>query len=110
MKSFRRRITSSNKDHHQRIKSYNDFYSLSNLRDLLFNVQEHRFTLPQIKDCISRLGLKFCGFEFDLPIEKDALNCYELEDSFNLDKWAAYEQINPAIFAGMYQFWCQKTS
>ena len=40
-----------------------DFYSLSTLKDLLFHVQEHRFTIPQIKNHLDQLGLYFCGIE-----------------------------------------------
>ena len=56
-------MINSNKPHHKKISNSGDFYSLSTLRDLIFHVQEHRFTLPQIKICLDELGLKFCGFE-----------------------------------------------
>ena len=85
-----------------------DFYSISTLKDLLFHVQEHRFTIPQIKECLNELGLKFCGFEAkktvshfkQANIHKDAL--------YDLGKWQMYEEANPTAFTGMYQFWCQK--
>ncbi len=56
MLAFRDEIMSSEKEHHKRIRTIPDFYSLSMLRDLLFHVQEHRFTLPQIRNCLSVLG------------------------------------------------------
>ena len=34
---------------------------MSSLRDFLIHVKEHKFTLPAIEDCLSKLGLKFCG-------------------------------------------------
>ena len=40
-----------------------DFYSLSGCRDLLFHVQEHRFTIPMIEDALEQLDLTFLGFE-----------------------------------------------
>ena len=40
-----------------------DFYSMSACRDLLFHIQEHRFTLLQIEAALNNLGLKFLGFE-----------------------------------------------
>ena len=40
-----------------------DFFSLSECRDLLFHVQEHRFMLPQIEAALKVLKLKFLGFE-----------------------------------------------
>jgi len=78
------------------------------MRDLIFHVQEHRFTLPQIKNCLDELGLKFCGFE-----NKDVIsNFRELHgkevDSYDLELWHQYEERNPQAFSGMYQFWCQK--
>ena len=47
-----------------RVARGEDFYSLSGCRDLVFHVQEQRFTLPQIAGLIERLGLQFIGFEF----------------------------------------------
>ena len=63
MKSFRNSIMKSDMVHHKLIKTFGDFYSLSSLKDLLFHVQEHRFTIPQLKEYVDKLGLKFCGFE-----------------------------------------------
>ena len=63
MKLFRLNMIESKIKHYKEIQNFNDFYSLSEFRDLLFHVQEHRFTIPQIKSCLTNLGLKFCGFE-----------------------------------------------
>ena len=87
-----------------------DFFSLSELRDLLFHVQEHRFTIPQIKDCLSKLDLKFCGFETNEIVWDFKLKNTGIDDPYNLDKWHLYEKANPHSFYGMYQFWCQKIS
>ena len=108
MKSFRNRIISSNNAHHKKILNSADFFSLSSFRDLLFHVNEHRFTIPQIRDCVDELGLVFCGFESDHLIRyfQNTNNCSD--NLYNLDKWNAFEQDNPDSFAGMYQFWCQK--
>ena len=38
---------------------------MSTLKDLLFHVKEHRFTINQIQKSLSDLRLKFCGFEAD---------------------------------------------
>ena len=48
--AYRNMIMKSNKDYHKQVLRFPDFYSLSELRDLLFHVQEHRFTIPKIKD------------------------------------------------------------
>jgi 2-polyprenyl-3-methyl-5-hydroxy-6-metoxy-1,4-benzoquinol methylase len=108
MKSFRKTVMTSDQKHHQEILNFRDFYSLSELKDLLFHVQEHRFTIPQIQDCLSELGLKFCGFELAKIVSHFKLANTNTDDPYNLDKWEAYEEANPRAFAGMYQFWCQK--
>ena len=87
-----------------------DFYSLSACRDLLFHVQEHQFTLPQIEKALNDLGLEFLGFELKqsnvrskfskLYPEKDALSSLKL--------WHQFELKNPNTFRGMYQLWVQK--
>ena len=45
-----------------------DFYTTSNCRDLLFHVQEHHFTLPQIKNFLVGNGLELLGFELDFDV------------------------------------------
>ena len=108
MKSFRDMIIKSDKDHHKQVLAFRDFYSASELRDLLFHVHEHRFTIPQLKDYLEKLGLKFCGFE-DLQIVSHFQKTNKNKnDPYDLDKWQVYEEANPRAFAGMYQFWCQK--
>ncbi len=108
IREFRQSLIESNDKDHQLLTMVNDFYSLSPLRDLIFHVQEHRFTLPQIKNCLNELGLKFCGFTTKKLIldfrgfhGKDADIC-------DLELWHQYEKNNPRAFKAMYQFWCQK--
>ena len=108
MKSFRKKIINSHSHHHMEIKLRQDFYSLSNFRDLLFNVKEHRFTILQLKQSLEELGLKFCGFENDLIVQKFRVSNPGSDDPYDLDKWQGYEEANPRTFASMYQFWCQK--
>ena len=108
IREYRQKLAESNEKDHQQLTKSSDFYSLSTLRDLIFHVQEHRFTIPQIKNCLEELGLKFCGF-----INKEAISNFrklhgESADIYDLEKWNQFEQNNPQIFAGMYQFWCQK--
>ena len=108
MKSFRDMIIKSEKEYHKITLKRLDFYSLSTLKDLLFHVQEHRFAIPQIKDYLTKLGLKFCGFETSKKVSNfKQINTHK-DDPYNLDKWQSYEEANPRAFAGMYQFWCQK--
>jgi hypothetical protein len=108
IRKFRQSLAESHDENHQRLTMLGDFFSLSMVRDLIFHVQEHRFTLPQIKNCLDELGLKFCGFE-----NKDVIsNFRELHgkeaDIYDLELWNQFEERNPQTFAMMYQFWCQK--
>lgn len=105
---FREKIISSNNLDYKLIKQSPDFYSLSNLIDLLFHVQESRFTIPEINKHINNLSLKFCGFENRQLINLFSKTYRNHKDLYNLDLWNKFELDNPRIFAGMYQFWCQK--
>ena len=87
-----------------------DFYSLSTCRDLLFHVQEHRFTLPQIKAALNDLDLRFLGFELRRSwIRRSFSEFYPEKDALtSLSLWHQFELKNPRTFRGMYQFWVQK--
>lgn len=94
----------------KKICNYHDFFSLSMCRDLLFHVQEHRFSLPQIESALDSLKLEFLGFEMrrqnTMKMFKE-VNPEECDlTSFAL--WHEFEQKNPDTFAEMYQFWCKK--
>jgi tetratricopeptide (TPR) repeat protein/2-polyprenyl-3-methyl-5-hydroxy-6-metoxy-1,4-benzoquinol methylase len=108
MKRFRNGVIRSKAPHHQLIISSPDFHSMGSLRDLLFHVQEHRFTIPQIQHCLTKLGLKFCGFEVGTITQDFKRTNSGEDDAYDLIKWHTYEQAHPHAFAGMYQFWCQK--
>ena len=105
---FRKDLIKSNNDQWNNIKSSPDFYTVSGVRDLLFHVQEHRFTISKIKEYLSRLELVFLGFEDKLVKENFKKIYTNKDDLYDLDKWEEYENSNPRIFAGMYQFWCKK--
>ncbi len=107
IRSFRETIMRSDENHHKLIMRYPDSYSLSTLKDLLFHVQEHRFTIPLIKDYLNKLRLKFCGFESSKIVRHFKLTNKHKEDLYDLDKWQVYEEANKEAFTGMYQFWCQ---
>ncbi len=108
IRSFRKSILNSTQSSYQEIFASSDFYSLSSLRDLLFHVKEHRFTIPEIKAALLDLGLVFCGFEGDQIISQFQHAFPSSDDLYDLDKWFIYERANPKTFGRMYQFWCQK--
>lgn len=89
------------------ITQFSDFFSMSECRDLLFHVQEHQFTIPQIAAFLSEAGFTFLGFE--TPARTSYLRQFpDDKAATNLANWATFENENPATFAQMYQFWIQK--
>ena len=91
------------------LAKFHDFFSTSECRDFLFHVQEHRHTLPQIKEFLATHGLRFIGFE----LGAEALAAYRArfpEDGSmaDLDRWHTFETERPGTFVSMYQFWCQR--
>ena len=89
---------------------FRDFYSLSECRDLIFHVQEHRFALPQIEAALDELKLEFLGFELrEQGVMRAFAEAHPDPDARTaLASWHEFEQANPGIFRGMYQFWCRK--
>ena len=93
------------------IVNMRDFYSLSECRDLLFHVQEHRFTLLQLYTVLNDLGLKFLGFEMkqSTMVMNKFKKIYPQKHALtSLPMWHKFELKNPDTFIGMYQFWVQK--
>lgn len=85
-----------------------DFYSLSECRDLVFHVQEHTYTIPELAEIMDSLGLTFLGFRLKSPqMERLYAKFYPDDPGMrDLERWAAFEEQNPDFFVGMYQFVC----
>jgi SAM-dependent methyltransferase len=87
-----------------------DFFTTSACRDLLFHVQEHQHTWPEIKKFIDENGLTLLGLD-NLPARLLADYRKQFPDDAsmtNLDNWHTFETQHPHLFGGMYQFWLQK--
>jgi 2-polyprenyl-3-methyl-5-hydroxy-6-metoxy-1,4-benzoquinol methylase/tetratricopeptide (TPR) repeat protein len=89
-----------------------DFSSVSGCRDLLFNVMEHRFTIPQTQAFLDANHLKFLGVTQLPPHVRE-----EFRQQFpdpaarhDLAAWQAFEETHPHTFGNMYIFWVQKTA
>ena len=108
IRKFRQSLIESGDENHRKVAKSDDFFSLSALRDLIFHVQEHHFTLPQIKNCLDELGLKFCGFENKVSISEFKELHGRDADVCDLELWRQFEARKSMAFVGMYQFWCQK--
>jgi SAM-dependent methyltransferase len=86
-----------------------DFYSLSGCRDLLFHVEEHRLSLPEIAVFVAEEGLAFLGFDAATAVfSKYAARFPEDRAKSDLGCWHQFETENPETFTAMYQFWVQK--
>jgi tetratricopeptide (TPR) repeat protein/2-polyprenyl-3-methyl-5-hydroxy-6-metoxy-1,4-benzoquinol methylase len=86
-----------------------DFFSTSGCRDLLFHVQEHRLTLPQIGGFLADQRLEFLGFEADPALLRRYAATFPADRTMtDLMHWHAFEIEHPRAFLNMYQFWVQK--
>jgi SAM-dependent methyltransferase len=86
-----------------------DFFSVSECRDLLFHLQEHRHTVPEIADFIAENGLEFLGFELGAATQQQYRTRFPDDPSMtNLGYWHVFETENPRTFVNIYQFWVQK--
>lgn len=91
----------------QGLTGFSDFFSMSECRDLLFHVQEHQFSIPQIADFLREIGFTFLGFE--TPARTSYLRRFPQDSAAtDLANWTVFEAENPSTFAQMYQFWIQK--
>jgi len=111
IRECRRSLMAIDKSHPaSKIVNHNDFYTISACRDLIFHVQEHRFTIARITAALDKLGLEFLGFNLDAKIYLPKYQERFPEDinRTNLDNWAVFEEENPNVFATMYKFWVRK--
>jgi tetratricopeptide (TPR) repeat protein/2-polyprenyl-3-methyl-5-hydroxy-6-metoxy-1,4-benzoquinol methylase len=112
IRDFRKRVVGLPDDHPVKpTASLSDFFTASDCRDLLFHVQEHRFTIQRLKIALADLGLKFCGFHFDggNSTFADFKSTYPDDpDGLSLENWEAFEIENPTTFIAMYNFFVKK--
>ena len=82
-----------------------DLFSLSLCRDLIFHVQEHRFSLPQVAQAMAELGLEFLGLEGpDTEMRRRYKTRFPDDPHYSdLANWAAFEAVEPDCFAEMIQ-------
>jgi SAM-dependent methyltransferase len=91
---------------------FRDFSSMSGCRDLLFNVMEHQFTIPEIKTFLDANNLTFLGFA-QLPEQVLAQFQRQFPDPSarrDLAAWHSFEELRPYTFGNMYFFWMQKNA
>ena len=109
IRNFRETINNENIDTSlKKIFQSKDFYSTSMARDLMFHVQEHRFTLPEISKMLKNLNLEFLGFSNQFVKTKFSKIFPNDKKNISLDNWNQFENSNPDTFYNMYQFWVKK--
>ena len=111
IRACRKALFALPKDHPTHIITQGrDFFTMSTCRDLIFHVQEHRFTLLQLRDLLDELGLEFLGFFGMQSLLVKAYKEMFPEDTTltNLEKWHEFEVQTPIAFASMYHFWLRR--
>lgn len=89
-----------------------DFWTTSDCRDLLFHVNEHRFTLPEIGAMFATAGLEFLGVQFGHAADQTRY-CAEHPQPDALRDVAllhAYEIAHPEVFGDTYRLWARPIS
>ena len=107
IREFRKDIMSLPDDDPRKLcQSSTDFYSLSECTDLLFHVQEHRYTFPKIKAMVEKYGLKLHHVMVESVVTKVYKEMFPDDPAMlNWDHWHEFEQKHPQTFAGMYKTW-----
>ena len=91
-----------------KVTEWADFFSISTCRDLLFHVQEHQMTLPEIGSFLSENQLRFLGFVLPSGVLQNFGRRFPNGNTTDLALWHTFEMENPSIFVEMYEFWVQK--
>lgn len=85
-----------------------DFYSSSGVRDLLMHVQERTYTLHEVAKDLEALQLRFLGFQLPATVRAAFTARFPKPEAANdLASWARFEEDNPTVFWGMYQFFVE---
>ncbi|HEY7242652.1 MAG TPA: tetratricopeptide repeat protein [Xanthobacteraceae bacterium] len=107
IRQCREEILSLPDDHPAKsVSGYSDFSAMSECRDLLFHVQEHQFTIPQLKSLLAESGLTFVGFAG--PPALSYQGRFPGGAMGDLDQWHQLELEHPKTFVNMYELWVQK--
>ena len=101
---FRRAVRAVPEDHPLAVlRRTGDFFAMSELRDLVFHVQEHRLTLPQVKALLHGAELKFERFDVS-PMVMAHFRVQHPGAEADIDAWIDFESAAPGIFGSMYMF------
>lgn len=91
------------------LAQFGDFFSTSACRDLLFHVQEHQISLPEIDGFLRQNRLQFIGFILPTQVWANFRSRFPNDKAMtDLALWHIFETENPTTFTCMYQFWIRK--
>jgi SAM-dependent methyltransferase len=108
MRAFRRRIMTERPDLFAMLATDPAFYSLSELRDLVFHVQETQHDLPEISDILDELDLEFLGLHVHPEVRARYRETFPEDPAMiSIANWHQFEIDNPGTFTNMYQLWAR---
>lgn len=91
-----------------RCTTASDFYNLSECTDLLFHVQEHRFTLLEFRDMAARQGLE----PFNIYLSPEKMKAFQQTfpgtDPLDFDTLTKFEEQHPQTFLEMYKIYFKR--
>jgi SAM-dependent methyltransferase/Tfp pilus assembly protein PilF len=109
IRQFRQDILQLPADDPRRLCTHaGDFFNLSECNDLLFHIQEHRYTFPLIQELADRHGLSPYSVNLSPQRKRDFALMFpdgHLSDLALMDK---YEHENPEAFIEMYKVYFQR--
>jgi SAM-dependent methyltransferase len=89
------------------LSAWDDFYSMSGCRDLVFHAEEHTFTLAEVDALLGELGLRVVRLDIKNPAHLAAYQQRFPDDPTctRLASWEVLEDERPNLFASMYSLW-----
>ena len=93
----------SDDDPRRRCSTVGDFFYLAECNDLLFHIQEHRYTFPMIEELARQMDL--IPIYVQLGSMRDKFKAMHPDEGSELDfdRLHSFEQENPTAFIGMYR-------
>jgi len=91
-----------------RCTTASDFYNLAECNDMLFHVQEHRYTLKEFIAMADRHGLEPVHLVLPSERKKSFLEAYPDSTVLDFDALTEFEEKNPRTFLEMYKIYFRK--
>jgi SAM-dependent methyltransferase len=88
-----------------------DFFHLGGVHDLLLHRHEEAFDVARIQRALAMLKLKLLRVRLPHGASESYRSAYPFDPYCrDVSSLAAFERTRPRTFAGMYDFWCCKTT